>query len=700
MNPIKLLRMVLRRWYLPGALAFVGLGVGVYLAMTAVRIYKAEAEIEMSVSRPQIIKSDVVFDDGGESRDIDVVFNTRFAKFRSPAMEELVTEEYFKRYSNDEYITCPSWVGLEELAYWVRQVYWWKDGQANIVHISFECPDAEFAAQLVNVMIDCASKLMVQENKARSDGAVQWLVDQAEEQRSDLEELEQQLADLRQDLQMDSLLQRREVLSQMLGTLTQEKAQIENRLASKNTNWEYVTSWKDGNNALETLPAGLPKEERLVELIDAWRAASDELDQLATRYSEIHPRYQQAATTKARTLARLEQFVDVSAQAVENEIQLLEKQIEQMSVRIASMETELLELEMTLAAGERKVQKFERKRDAAEVSYLSVLERTESTRLAAEQDTAFVKILRAAEIPIIPVAPDKKKIVITCIFVALLFGAGLAVLIEFLMDRITSVNDLKEYNLNILGALPSDKLVKSRAELATASIRDKFGPMVEVFAGINGIMLSEAFKSRSKVVVVCSVSPGEGKTVSACNLATSSARNGAKTLLIDGDLRRPRIAEVFAVDEKHPSLFEWFFNSDTGLDHAHLISSNVIEDLDLITSRPLKESNPATILGRKELVALINWARLHYDRVIIDSPPLGPVGDGMILASHADSVILVSRIGKTSRRKLKLVLSRLIKVDVYILGCIANDVPYSLAGKFGGAEGYGYGQGYKSYTSD
>jgi capsular exopolysaccharide synthesis family protein len=274
-----------------------------------------------------------------------------------------------------------------------------------------------------------------------------------------------------------------------------------------------------------------------------------------------------------------------------------------------------------------------------------------------------------------------------------LFGA-------FLTDRIEAVTDLRDLGLNVLGTIPAHKKTETRADLATICLKNKFCRMVEVFSGINALISAEKYADSTKVLLINSSMPGEGKTISACNLAIASALNGAKTLLIDGDLRKPQLVGIFEIDDKHPSLLEWLKTEDPGITHERLVTQGAAENLDVITSRPVKDVNPAELLGRKQLAELIGWARRHYDRVIIDSPPLGPVGDAQVLVNHVDSVIMVSRVGKARRRALRFALSRYKEVDAVVLGCIANDVPHSLAGMFGGAEGYGYGYGYKSYKAD
>ena len=93
------------------------------------------------------------------------------------------------------------------------------------------------------------------------------------------------------------------------------------------------------------------------------------------------------------------------------------------------------------------------------------------------------------------------------------------------------------------------------------------------------------------------------------------------SLLIDGDLRRPQLGQIFVVDKKHPSLLEWLVAEKSNLSRTDLISGNVIDNLDLISSRASEEYNPAKLPGRGRLAELIEWARAHYDRVIIDTPP-------------------------------------------------------------------------------
>jgi len=305
-------------------------------------------------------------------------------------------------------------------------------------------------------------------------------------------------------------------------------------------------------------------------------------------------------------------------------------------------------------------------------------------------------------VPKVPVKPKKPVVIILSVALAGGIAMGLVVFLEFWKDSVGSISELRKLNLNVLGLIPSQKKPCTRSELATIGLRDRFNPIVEIFAGINALLSSERYSSRSKVLLMCSVMPEEGKTMTSCNMAISSALNGTRTLLIEGDLRRPQLCNIFSIDESHPSLLEWLMNGNSELRHEDLLYKEVTENLDIISSRPLSDTNPSDVIGRGRLAELLAWARGEYDRIIIDSPPLGPVGDAQVLANISDGIFIVSRIGKTRRRLLRFALNRLAEIDAPVIGCIANDVPNTLIGMFEGADGYGYGfgYGYKPYKHE
>ena len=190
----------------------------------------------------------------------------------------------------------------------------------------------------------------------------------------------------------------------------------------------------------------------------------------------------------------------------------------------------------------------------------------------------------------------------------------------------------------------------------------------------------------AKAFVVTSSVPGEGKSTIATNAAIAMASAGQKVLLIDGDLRRPQVAELLGLE---PTV---------GLTTA-LVGMRELEEsiqhhaqsgLDVLTSGRLPP-NPAELLQSKAMHELVDTVRARYDVTIIDAPPLLPVTDAALMASLTDGAVLIVRHGKTTRDQLTGAVERLRSVGSAPLGVVFNMLA---VGRSGGRYGYGYGYGY------
>lgn len=681
----RVLRIVFRQWKVIVLVALIGFALGFLSLRMTTPLYRAVSEIEMSVRRPRIVQSDAVYEE--RSRD-DVIINTRFAKFRSPPMEDLVVKNYLTKYPHQD-------VSERLLRQTIRSsVSWSKDNKANIVRVSVVSSDPEFAARLANTLSVSAGELMIRENQALSDGAVKWLQGQVEEQRTNIDKVEAESSHVRQEVQLDALTQRKEALGASLVALSTEYSNQQNQLAKAQTQCDFLKKFQEKTPNLETLPEGLPRQQLLSELIARWRAADEAFRSAAGRYTELHPAYTEAETRLQSARNQLAAFTQTLTQTLDNQIRLLKQQNEQVKARMNAVETESLELEKKLVQGQQQLSRLDRKHVVADNAYKALLKRMEEARLAADETMAFTKVLREASVPGRPFSPDPVRKLALALLFGLAAGIALACLIELWVDEISAVSELEGMGLSIVGVIPQQKETSSRGDLAVVGLRDKFSSMFELFAGFTAMLTSDRFRDQTRVLLINSAIPGEGKTICACNLAVSAALNGARTLLIDCDLRRPQLSKIFNIGEEHPSLLEWLSDDTHQLKYEELINRGVHKNLDLITSRPLHGVNPAELMGRGHIQDLILWARKNYDRVIIDSPPFGLAGDVQILANEVDSVLLVSRIGLSRRGALKHAVKRLKEMDVAILGVIANDVTLNFCSKISG--GYHYSQ-YVSY---
>jgi capsular exopolysaccharide synthesis family protein len=305
------------------------------------------------------------------------------------------------------------------------------------------------------------------------------------------------------------------------------------------------------------------------------------------------------------------------------------------------------------------------------------------------QSTAPIKatIIDNASYNDSPVSPRKKRNIGLGLVIGLMLGLGQAVLRQTLDTRINSAEDVAEItDAPVLGTIGYDSQSK---EVPLISAIPSHSPRAEAFRVLRTNLQFVDVDTQHKVFVLTSAAPEEGKTTSAVNLALSLAQAGVRTLLIEGDLRRPRAAQRLGLDGAVgvTSVLVGKVKFEDALQHDEKVG------LDFLASGPVPP-NPAELLQSKAMRDLVNELRGTYDVVVIDAPPLLPVTDAALIAAHADGAILVIRHGKISRDQLKISAQRLAQVDARLVGVIMNMVPTK-----GNRYGYGYGYGY-GYAPD
>ena len=192
-----------------------------------------------------------------------------------------------------------------------------------------------------------------------------------------------------------------------------------------------------------------------------------------------------------------------------------------------------------------------------------------------------------------------------------------------------------------------------------------------------------------KVITITSSLPGEGKSTTACNLAIALAQTGMRVVLVEGDLRRPRVSEYLSI-EKTVGLTTVLVGR-VALDAA--LQEAGTPGLDVLTSGALPP-NPSEILQTKAMTALVAELRHRYEIVLIDAPPLLPVTDASLLASISDGAILVVKHGSTGRDQVRTATERLQAVGARLLGTVLSMSPQRELSRYGYGYGYGYGPEY------
>jgi capsular exopolysaccharide synthesis family protein len=317
--------------------------------------------------------------------------------------------------------------------------------------------------------------------------------------------------------------------------------------------------------------------------------------------------------------------------------------------------------------------------------------------------TTHVRVLDRALLPVTPVSPNLIKNVGASLLAGLLLGLAVAFLASRLDRTIRSVESLENLGVDVLGVIPhlaaADTGGKADSksgpkQLSPPTTREELivvdepmSPAAETFRMIRTHLTFISPDDPLRSFVVTSALPVEGKTTIASNLAISLAQFGRSVLLVDSDLRRPRLHRILEVgnDLGLTTLVE----GRTTL--GAVLHKTKIDGLSVLTSGPIPH-NPSELLHSAAFASVKEDLLKHFDYVLFDSPPMGAVTDAAVLAQQVDGVLLVVRAGSSTLHAVSGARKQLNSVSARLLGAVLNDADLRI-------KGYRYGAGSYAYRS-
>jgi len=334
--------------------------------------------------------------------------------------------------------------------------------------------------------------------------------------------------------------------------------------------------------------------------------------------------------------------------------------------------------------------------------------RERETSLAGHLKTNNVRLLDAALVPTAAISPNVGGAAGIALALGLVLGFGLAFLLEMLDSTVKSQEDVEKVaGLAFLGLVPSIPADGAAPEVSPppalvdvirSGSKDLYvltHPKSAVAECCRAIRTNLLFMSPDKLakrLLVTSSGPQEGKSTTAINLAISMAQSGLRVVLVDTDMRRPRLHKAFEI----PATSDGVSRAIVGeVELGAVIRETGVQNLWLLPCGALPP-NPAELLHADRFHALVEDLASRFDRVIFDSPPLGVVTDAAILSRLTDGTILVAKAGRTSKESLRRTEHQLMASGINLLGCILNDLDLSKQGGYGyyySRYGYEYGDG-------
>ncbi|MCK6546327.1 polysaccharide biosynthesis tyrosine autokinase [Myxococcota bacterium] len=712
----EILRALHRRWWLVLA-CVVAMSTALYLAsVRQPKVYRGTATIIIDPDLPKIL-GDSVDDFSGERAMAEASFYfTQYDIIKSravvrKAIEQLqLTEdrELLEAYGITAAPGEPRMKALEDV--FSRNLDVAPERQSRLVKVSFEDFDADRAARIANAVCQVYIDQSLEGRLSTTRSASRWLDERVVEFQKQLETSEDALAKFQADntLLSVSLEDRKSMTTTSLTALNDRLMQERATLIALESERRVIgatTTDAKGVIALSAVPR-VAKSAVISQLkgiiIDIERQRAD----LLSRYGERHPN----VTSVDLQLAQIRQAFDTELKTI---LATLDNEIAQAK----STETGLLaeiqrETQKAMHLNNLTLEYNRLNRDvtANKKVFETLRQRQTEAGLSGLLESNFVRWLETAEPRPKPVRPSVP--VNTALGAALGLLLGVVIVIGGLLldNTVHTQADVEErLHLNFLGLLPTIKKDEKRkdekrdvapGEMVTTSSRDLYiakfpnSSVAECVRSLRTNLLFLGTDRPLKRVLFTSAGPSEGKSTAVIALGTTMALAGNRVLIVDTDLRRPRVHKTFGVsgeDGITSALLE-----TCSLDAA--IKQTDVRGLDVLPCGPLPP-NPSELFHGQRFLRLVEQISERYDRVFFDSPPINVVTDAAILSRIVDGTVLVVKASKTTKEAARRAARQLLDVDANILGVVLNDADLEAGGYYQGYY-YGYRHRYGVYTSE
>jgi capsular exopolysaccharide synthesis family protein len=534
---------------------------------------------------------------------------------------------------------------------------------SRMVEVAFRSADPRRSAEVANALAKAYIQRNLEFKFMSSKEASDWLAGQLSEQKQKVEESEAALQRYREQSDAISLEDRQNIVVQKLSDLNAAVTRAKTVRLEKEALYTQLQTLEGDRSALDTFPAILSNtfiQQQKAELANLQRQQA----QLSEKLGPNHPDMVRIRMAIEQSEAKLAGEVGKVVESVRNEYQAARAQEHSLMGALEAQKQEALAMNrkgITYGVLEREV-------ESNRQIYESLLQRAKETGVSGELKTSNIRVVDAAEVPRTPASPRKGLALLLALFGGGTLAVGLAFFFEYLDNRIKTPDEIKAHlGLPFLGMIPRVGEGKTgESPMVTNGVPAGFA---EAFRAVRTNVLFATAKEGARSIVVTSTGPGEGKTVVASNLAIGLAQAGQRVLLVDADLRRPRVHEVFK-QKSEPGLSNLIVGTAKA---GESVRKTPVAGLWVLPSGRIPP-NPAELLGSTRFTAFLESLSTHFDWVVIDSPPVMAVTDASLVAHSATGVLFVVGAEIASRHGARVALEQLQASKARFFGAVLNGV--------------------------
>jgi len=547
--------------------------------------------------------------------------------------------------------------------------------KSRLVKVSFDSYSPEMSADVANTIGKTLIDFNIESKFDATQHARDWMEKQLQEMKAKVESSEERLNEY---AAKNGIIFVAEKNSQD----TKDTQNIINRrLAELSTHLVQATSDRIGKEALyREIQGGDAEDSTVVTNNPLIQVLKKDYATMEAEYSQLSRVYKPDYPKMIRLREQMEQLkrrIDAEVNKIVSGIKKdYEAAVRRENYLINTMEKYKAEV---LKLNEKMVQYqiLKREADTNKELYNGLLQRLKETGISASLTASNIQILDRADIPNSPYKPKKTLNIFLSIIVGLFGGVGLAFFFEYLDNAIKTPEDIeKRVSMPYLGLVPDVVKSGKRGDNEIEDSRylishyDKTSPHSEAFRSIGTYIQFSTPVRPPRSILISSPRKEEGKTTIAVNTAVSLAQTSGRCIIVDADLRRPRLHRIFDVDNSTglSSFLTGHIEFDRGL-----ILNTKIGNLDIIPSGPTPP-NPSELLTSSRMRDLLDGLFPLYSFILIDSPPVLGMSDSLVLSTMTEGVILVVRCGETPRDAAIQARKLLQGVNARILGVVLNGI--------------------------
>ena len=654
------------------------LGIVALWTLRQPRIYQAMATVIIDPQAPQVLNplvADVISLGAGNYWSNEDYYNTQFWILKSKNLSRQVVREH-GFHKDSRFPVRPGAATDEEqiarVAEYVRgglRVLPVKG--SRVVGIAMRSEDPQLATDVANATVETYVAQNVKVKSVRTRGATEWVGEQLETSREAVkvaETAQYQFERENKILSVD-LQDRQNMIAEALQKFSADMTSAQSRRIDLTARRKAIMALIKEDALLA--PSSYVSTDRAMEEMRA--TYNEERRKLVTfeeSYGPKHPTVKQQSANVAATLRDLTKQAERLVHSIDAEIDALGDAQAKYQTQVNSLTEQGLDLKELQIEHRR----LARQTASAEKSYNDLLTRHSESDLQSQDRANNIQPQDEATKPLAPIEPNLVRMLGVGIALALLCSLGLAFLLEILDRSIKGHEELEGMGLTFLGLVPSVAMPPP-STLESKELHVLLHPNSAAAECYRAIRTNLLFCSPGKPLrsmLVTSANPVEGKTISVSNLGAVFAQSGKRTLLVDTDMRRPRLHHVLKCSNERG--VSDLIVGETKL--ADAVQATSVENLFFLACGPIPP-NPAELLQTDAFAQLVATLASEFDRVLFDSPPVLAVTDAVVISSVVDGSLMVARAGKTTKEAAARARQLLASVGGNLIGAILNDVNLS-----------------------